>query len=182
MASYLLRCDCGKTVPVEIGQAGGQVRCECGAQLDVPPLRALRQLPLAESTADTNRGQWSAANGAVAALLTVTVLLLAAATWSRLTEPPVREFDAAEHIRNMEGNVERLTPVQAWQVWVQAVRPLRDRGFFVIDLSLSAAEKEEIADAHFFQAMMLVVAAVFAAAAVVAFLVGRSSRPSARGA
>ena len=47
MTKYLLTCECGKTVTVDIGQAGEQVACQCGAKLDVPPLRKLRHLPAA---------------------------------------------------------------------------------------------------------------------------------------
>ena len=50
MTKYLLTCECGKTVPVEVGQAGEQVACQCGAKLDVPPLRKLRHLPVATET------------------------------------------------------------------------------------------------------------------------------------
>ena len=50
MTKYALTCECGNTLSVEIGQAGEQVICQCGAKLDVPPLRKLRHLPVVTET------------------------------------------------------------------------------------------------------------------------------------
>jgi hypothetical protein len=47
---YLIDCVCGKQLPVGVSQAGGAVTCECGAQLTVPTLGALRQLPPVQSS------------------------------------------------------------------------------------------------------------------------------------
>ena len=63
MSTYLLTCDCGKTVPVEIGQAGGQVTCSCGTQLDVPTLRKLRHLPAAATAEEPSRPATVGARG-----------------------------------------------------------------------------------------------------------------------
>ena len=43
--AYLLPCpQCGRKLVVTTGEAGGQVRCECGAAVDVPTVRGLREL------------------------------------------------------------------------------------------------------------------------------------------
>ncbi|MHC4405869.1 MAG: hypothetical protein ACYTG0_40010, partial [Planctomycetota bacterium] len=47
-AKYLLPCSCGQKIPVGATQAGGGLRCECGAELEVPALRELTQLDRAE--------------------------------------------------------------------------------------------------------------------------------------
>ena len=76
MAAYLLTCDCGKTVPVEIGQAGGRVACSCGTQLDVPTLRQLRHLPQADGRTEARRPAVGArGKDAIAASLIVVAAL-----------------------------------------------------------------------------------------------------------
>jgi hypothetical protein len=159
MASHLLSCSCGRSLPVEVGQAGGQIECACGAKLDVPPLRQLRQLPVASVVAD-RPSRWSAGHGAIAACLVLAVILAMAAAWSRWSEPPVWTFNAAERDLEMDERVDALTPVQGWWTWVNVVRPLRESGFFEVDLGPPAAVKQQIAHARLFQAMMLVLAGV----------------------
>ena len=51
---YLLPCSCGKSVAVEVSQAGQSVRCPCGNTLDVPAMRLIRQLPPAVRRTSTN--------------------------------------------------------------------------------------------------------------------------------
>lgn len=58
MSSYLLPCVCGEKTPVTASQAGQSVRCACGAQLEVPTLRGLRDLAPADSVAVPTRS-WS---------------------------------------------------------------------------------------------------------------------------
>ena len=41
---HLLPCHCGRKTPVEGPQAGQRVRCECGAELDVPTMLGLVKL------------------------------------------------------------------------------------------------------------------------------------------
>ena len=50
---YLLPCTaCGQKTPVATGQAGQTIHCACGSALDIPSIRALRQLePVAEAPA-----------------------------------------------------------------------------------------------------------------------------------
>lgn len=57
--TYLLECECGKRNPVGPSQAGREVRCACGATLDVPALRAMRRLPVAETSAAEEHSTWS---------------------------------------------------------------------------------------------------------------------------
>ena len=66
-AVYLLPCSCGKKVPVDAGQAGAQVSCECGQQLKVPTFRALKDLEQETSVAAVAVGgaksDWNAVRG-----------------------------------------------------------------------------------------------------------------------
>ncbi len=44
--SYLVPCPkCGKQLAVELGMSGETLRCECGAPVEVPKLRVLRDMP-----------------------------------------------------------------------------------------------------------------------------------------
>jgi hypothetical protein len=178
MPSHLLSCaSCGKSLPVEVGQAGGQVQCPCGARVDVPALRQLRQLPEASAAADERR-RWSAGQGVLATCLVLVGLFVIVAGWSRWSEPAVQQFDPAKHNREMEQAVDELTPVQGWSVWVTSLQPLGDTGFFELDTGPPAAVKEQIARARFFQATMLVLAAVSVAGVVLVAVSRRALRQS----
>jgi hypothetical protein len=41
---FLLPCECGKEIPVEAGQAGETIICECGTKIEVPQLSELKTL------------------------------------------------------------------------------------------------------------------------------------------
>ena len=59
---YLMPCDCGVKITVTASQAGDQLVCECGKNLDVPSFTELRQLePAAAPTdgPDHKRRNWS---------------------------------------------------------------------------------------------------------------------------
>jgi hypothetical protein len=58
MSEYLLPCSCGRKVPVSTRHAGQTVRCACGAELEVPTLRGLRELEPAGAAAAPARGTW----------------------------------------------------------------------------------------------------------------------------
>jgi hypothetical protein len=55
---YKLPCTCGRTIPVEVTQAGQKVHCSCGASVEVPAMRLIRNLPVADpaSPVRTSRG------------------------------------------------------------------------------------------------------------------------------
>lgn len=42
---YLLPCSCGKSVSIEVSQAGQEVKCVCGETLSVPSLLQIKKLP-----------------------------------------------------------------------------------------------------------------------------------------
>ncbi|MGC4007168.1 MAG: hypothetical protein QM811_30180 [Pirellulales bacterium] len=59
--AYLLTCPkCAAAVPVELGMSGETVRCVCGATVEVPMLRTLRNMPRTDQQNDgVKRGEWS---------------------------------------------------------------------------------------------------------------------------
>src|SRR3954469_15993314 len=117
MATYLLDCRCGNQVPVEIGQAGGQITCKCGSQLDVPPLRQLRHLPVATAERKA-RKSWGARQGVMTLSLLVLAGLIAAIIWSRATQPATPKFEPDEHLRGIDEHINSMTPVESWDVWL----------------------------------------------------------------
>lgn len=59
---YLMPCDCGAKITVTASQAGDQLVCECGKNLDVPSFTDLRHLePTADPTdrTDHKRRTWT---------------------------------------------------------------------------------------------------------------------------
>lgn len=169
MSSYLLTCNCGKTVPVDIGQAGGQVACECGTQLDVPTLRQLRHLP--RSTPAEERRQsstWGTRQGILAASLILAAALLAWGTWVWSKEPVIPEFNPADRMQVVEKQIK--TPVGAWNGWVEFYRPMAEHGIPIFRVREVALIEAAIAQARFFRWMLWALGAIFAViAACVAF-------------
>ncbi len=169
MSSYLLRCDCGKTVPVEIGQAGGQVTCDCGTRLDVPPLRQLRHLPRSTPAEEQRHsGAWGLRQGVLAASLILAAALLAWGAWVWSKEPVIPEFDPAARLQVVERQIK--TPVGAWTGWIEFYRPMAEHGIPVFRIGNAAAIEAAIAQARFLRWMLWALGAVFALiAACVAF-------------
>lgn len=166
MARYLLTCECGATVPVEARHAGAQVECNCGRTLDVPPLRALRHLPTEAAPASSTSSApvtWGVGQGIATVCLLAALVLGAAAAWSRWGEPSLPEFDATAYTGNVEQNIDALTPVQAWQLWVDVYKPLAEVGFVEMKHPYEDAIRAEIERRRFFQTMTLILAGVFGA-------------------
>ena len=71
MSTYLLTCECGLNMPVQVAQAGAQLTCSCGAHITVPNLRDVKQLPLADDQLNTPQGEWNATGGSIFAIAIV---------------------------------------------------------------------------------------------------------------
>jgi hypothetical protein len=168
MSTYLLTCQCSRTIPVEAGQAGERVACECGAQHEVPTLRKLRHLPVAQSEADKPRVTWSASKGFIAAGLIAAGLLVIAAAWTWWTEPAMPKFDPAGQLQAVDAELGRITPAQAWMRWVAFYQPLAKRGFSGAVYPHAAAMEQQIAQRRFLEKTLLGLAAVCAAIALIA--------------
>lgn len=87
---FLLPCACGKSIPVEPAQAGNRIRCECGAELQVPSLLGMRHLQPVQDSHNGGRAS-RPAWGARQRLFSVGILLsatgLVVATWFYATRP-----------------------------------------------------------------------------------------------
>jgi hypothetical protein len=157
-------------VTVDVGQAGERVVCQCGATIDVPPLRKLRHLPVAAPAVDRATSTWGARHGIVAACLILAAVAGLWALWSRLREPYVAPFDAEVRRQVVERGLEELTPAQAWQQWIEWFRPLAERGFSELEHPHQANIDRYVAKERFLQKTLLAIAGVFVAVAVVAAL------------
>mgnify|MGYP001826873688 CR=1 FL=1 len=74
---YLLPCSCGKSIHVDINQAGDTAPCECGKLLEVPSMRELRELqPVPDDKAFQNKGkQWTKRESVVFAFGLVIIII-----------------------------------------------------------------------------------------------------------
>lgn len=122
---YLLSCPCGKQTPVASSQAGETVRCKCGELLEVPTLRGLRQLPVAEEPGAEREaaGQpfWSLGlgllfvSGVALTLISLVVIVSLAGYISTLeTEPP--EMYTPDQFRELMSD---MTADRLWDSWTQ---------------------------------------------------------------
>jgi len=116
-AKYLLPCSCGRKIPVDRSQAGQGIRCECGARLEVPTMRALRLLERVTPKPDAarpTRSAWGARQGLL--LLGVLVILAALGLMALLHSSRPRLHD-----------VEDLPPIRTWLLWQELRQGLQER-------------------------------------------------------
>ena len=108
----LLSCPCGAEIAVSGGQAGGQVVCtNCQSVVNVPKLRELSRLPLAQEVTPRSRRVWGPAQGMLLAGGLVAFVSWGAAAWlGRAIESPVDP----EAIRQ---NVAMQTDSQIYEAW-----------------------------------------------------------------
>jgi hypothetical protein len=165
---------------VEIGQAGEQVACSCGAKLDVPPLRKLRHLPVATETPDRPASAWNARRGIIAACLILAIVPALWAIWSRLNEPYIGEFNPQVRQQMVEQDLERMTPLETWNLWMDRYRPMAEHGFSELEHPQAMAVDEYVAKQRFLQRTLLVVSGVFVAIAAIAAVWPRAAVTTGR--
>ena len=105
-AKYLLPCSsCGKKIPLEVGQAGQQIECDCGASLDVPTLSGIRELKRAEPPpAGRPPSRWEVRHGVLLVGVVITVTALCVTTYIYYARPRMIEM-------------EEMSPLQTWLFW-----------------------------------------------------------------
>jgi hypothetical protein len=123
---YLLPCStCDKKHPIEPRQAGQQISCVCGAVLEVPSLRGIRQLtPVAASQVRRKQSRWSLlrglifVGGLVALVLGLVIGGYGGRVWLGLdTSEPLPENLTAAY-----ASIERMTPDQTLVLWQEEIR------------------------------------------------------------
>ncbi len=105
-AKYLLPCPCGQRIPVEPSQAGETVCCCCGATLEVPTMREIRQLKCVGLTAGARgaEGAWGKREALILLGAIVTATGLGVATYLQLTRPT-------------RADVISLSSTATWALW-----------------------------------------------------------------
>lgn len=142
-------------MPVEVGRAGGQVVCECGAAVDVPTLRRLRQLP-AESSEPQARGMaWRPRHGVMAVFLILAAGLASVCLWAQLTKPTLPTFDSAGMHQLIGRQLEKLTPAEAWNWWTRNGSQV-EAGFTAAEFKLPPHLDDELRRKQFLVKAMLV--------------------------
>jgi hypothetical protein len=166
MAAYLLTCTCGNTIPVEIGQAGGQVKCTCGKSVDVPPLRQLRHLPQQQSEPKPERkaANWGTRQGWITASLIAAAILLGWSAWSWFKDPPIPVFDPKARMASVEQQIK--TPTGAWESWIGFYKPMAEHGLPVFQPANAHLVYQEIASRQFFRRMLWSIAGLLGLAAM----------------
>lgn len=102
----LLPCAfCGKEAEVDSTQAGLQIKCACGADLDVPTMRGLKDLrPAAVQPTAPSRAKWEPWNGLLfvsAVIIVIGGIMLVANVGRPITGPPPSEIKADYAKTNM---------------------------------------------------------------------------------
>jgi hypothetical protein len=118
--NYLLPCSCGKRNTVDSGQAGLNVRCECGAELNVPTLRGLSSLERVEAApraaAAVPAKVWGPRQGLI--FLGSAILVAAAAAafffWWRMPEAPSLDPNYQEYNRAF---IDSKSPEELMEFW-----------------------------------------------------------------
>jgi hypothetical protein len=125
---YSLPCPCGKTVAIEVSQAGQRVNCACGQQLEVPTMREIRQLPPLHDEAKTSpprrlaTGNWSVAQRLVFSFgLAVCVLGFGIALYfqSARRSLPTQEEKWDTQLDTHLEMLENMDLEDAWGSWLE---------------------------------------------------------------
>jgi hypothetical protein len=113
--SYLLPCPaCGNKLSVVMGQAGQIVHCACGADVEVPTIRGLREL---EQVSDEPIGasRWTTRHSVAFLGLLILAGALAFSLYLHLRAPI---FDPSGY----EQEVQAASPEQSWEHWMGNLR------------------------------------------------------------
>ncbi len=117
---YLLTCECGVTQPIETNQAGSSVVCRCGKTLEVPSLRAIRELPRVENENERPRAEWNPAAG----LIFVTGMFLAflgagAAFYMHMNAIQISNFEMPpeDEVEAWVAEVDDAPPEELFNMW-----------------------------------------------------------------
>jgi hypothetical protein len=128
VTKYLLTCECGEKLPVEVAQAGQQVRCECGRSVAVPALRAIRKLPQAEEEQVRRKspGKWTFTHGAAFALGTLLVfggfLFAGYGFLNGMRVKPMLQINP--DLEKWVNSIDQATMGELWDEWIEVSKGL----------------------------------------------------------
>src|SRR5579871_4799314 len=124
MTQYLLPCECGRKLPVSVSQAGDRIACECGAVVEAPTLRRLKQLepagaavsasaPSTTAAPVAKRRSWTPSQG-VAFLGLALVAISGLGAVVLLAVKPQKPVDVVQPL-----DVASMSPATAWTKWAE---------------------------------------------------------------
>jgi hypothetical protein len=121
MSHYLLPCGCGQQISVSAAQAGESLRCSCGATVEVPTMRELRELERVEAKEPVRGDRWGDRQRLALGLLIAAFVLWGGAGYLFAKIPPsLPPFDP-----NMPDPLQQnSTPAQAFDVFHEMQRGL----------------------------------------------------------
>ena len=176
MAKYLVPCLCGRQLAVDTGRAGESLVCDCGATVAVPTLRQLRQLPEArEESVAVGGSAWGFRQAAITVSLLLAAVCLIVAAASRYSERPIPTIDPVVRTTLVDKQVSAMTPLQAWQSWIESYQSLATTGFEVYKHPATDAMQQNLDWHRWIQWSALGLAAVFVVVAVVGWMVPKSA-------
>ncbi len=108
---YLLPCSCGLSTPVETAQAGENIHCACGATLDIPTLRGLRNLQPAPLDERSQGPSWNPGKGILFLGVLVILAGLGILAYLKLSVPRV-------DINRVRREAFTMSPAESWQKWL----------------------------------------------------------------
>lgn len=119
MPTYLLTCECGLDLPVQVAQAGDQLTCSCGTRIAVPNLRDVKQLPLADDQLNKSKGEWNTLGGSLFALAIIFIATgLTVATYNYSAGKQLITTDTTD-AANEYGNIviDQMPPLESIDIF-----------------------------------------------------------------
>lgn len=107
---YLLPCSCGSATPVQTAQAGESIRCTCGAELKVPTLRALRNLPPVPHHQPQLESTWNPGLGLVFLGGLAVLASMGLFVYVEMNAPTV-------DLGRVRQEASYMSPAESWQKW-----------------------------------------------------------------
>ena len=111
---YLLPCSCGRKIPIQPARAGQEIRCTCGASLDVPTMLEMATLQRAqpETASEQPVGSWGIRQSLVLLGVVITLTAVGLEIGLYLTRPAMFTPD---QIRQW---VRADSPLESWNRWL----------------------------------------------------------------
>jgi hypothetical protein len=108
---YLLPCpQCRTNLTVTTGEAGGQVRCNCGATVDVPTVRGLRELAVVTESAEP-QSRWTTRHSVTFMGGVLLVAGIAAGLALHLYAESIRP------VQTFADKVQEMSAAETWELW-----------------------------------------------------------------